>query len=184
MQVLSANINFWILAKNRTAPATGVLVELVVIRMVGLLSSVGIVTRYWLDGSGFETRWRRDFPQPSSPALGPTQPRVQRVFGSFFSGCKATRAWRWPSTSIQRRGWRKIWVIVQSPLCAFNRDYRVNFTFMISLRLIFLFIDTKILRWAKFYESRSGLWPSQSGLCMNPHISGGRGWGSLFYFGF
>ena len=33
-------------------------------------SSVGIATRYGLDGPGIETRWGRDFQHPSRPALG------------------------------------------------------------------------------------------------------------------
>jgi hypothetical protein len=44
-------------------------------------SSVGIATRYRLDGPRIETRWGRDFLHPSRPALGPTQPPVQRVSG-------------------------------------------------------------------------------------------------------
>ena len=44
-------------------------------------SSVGIATRYGLDGPGIESRWGRDFPHPSRPALGPTQPPVQWVPG-------------------------------------------------------------------------------------------------------
>ena len=44
-------------------------------------SAVGIATRYGLDGPGIESRWGRDFPQPSRPALGPTQPPVQWVPG-------------------------------------------------------------------------------------------------------
>ena len=45
-------------------------------------SSVGIVTDYGLDGPGIESRWGRDFPHLSRPALGSTQPPVQgyRVF--------------------------------------------------------------------------------------------------------
>jgi hypothetical protein len=42
-------------------------------------SSVGIATRCVLDGPGFESRLRRDFPQTSRTALGPTQPPIQWV---------------------------------------------------------------------------------------------------------
>ena len=45
----------------------------------GRHSSVGIATRYGLDGPGLESRWGRDFPHPSRPALGPIQPPVQWV---------------------------------------------------------------------------------------------------------
>ena len=48
---------------------------------VGRDSSVGIATRYGLDGLGIESRWGRDFPHPSRPALGPTQPLIQWVPG-------------------------------------------------------------------------------------------------------
>ena len=40
-------------------------------------SSVGIATRYGIDGPGIESRWKRDFPHSSRPALGPTQPPTQ-----------------------------------------------------------------------------------------------------------
>jgi hypothetical protein len=42
---------------------------------------VGIATRYGLDGPGIESQWGRDFPQPSRPVLGPTQPPIQWVPG-------------------------------------------------------------------------------------------------------
>ena len=38
---------------------------------VGRDSSVGIAATYGLDGQGIESRWVRDFPHPSRPALGP-----------------------------------------------------------------------------------------------------------------
>jgi hypothetical protein len=40
-------------------------------------SSVGIATRYGLNGPGIESRLGRDFPHPSKPVLGSTQPHVQ-----------------------------------------------------------------------------------------------------------
>jgi hypothetical protein len=42
---------------------------------------VGIGTGYGLDGPGIESRWGRDFPHLSRPALGLTQPPVQWVPG-------------------------------------------------------------------------------------------------------
>jgi hypothetical protein len=67
--------------------------------LVGQDSVVCIVTRYGLEGPGIESRWGRDFPQPSRPALGPTQPPIQWVLG-LFPGSKAAGAWRWPPTPI------------------------------------------------------------------------------------
>jgi len=44
-------------------------------------SSVGIATRYGLNGPGIESRCGRDFPHLSRPALRPTQPPIQCVPG-------------------------------------------------------------------------------------------------------
>ena len=46
---------------------------------MGRDSSVGIATRYGLDGPEIESRWGRGFPHPSRPTLGPTQRPVQWV---------------------------------------------------------------------------------------------------------
>jgi hypothetical protein len=62
-------------------------------------SAVGIATRYGLDDPGIESRWGRDFSQPSRPVLGPTQPPIKWVPG-LFPGSKATGAWSWPPTLI------------------------------------------------------------------------------------
>ena len=44
-------------------------------------SSVGIATRYGLDGPGVESRSIRDFPHLSRPAPRPTQPPIQWIPG-------------------------------------------------------------------------------------------------------
>jgi hypothetical protein len=48
---------------------------------VGRDSAVGIATRYGLGGPWIVSRWGRDFPHPSRPALGPTQSPIQWLPG-------------------------------------------------------------------------------------------------------
>ena len=47
-------------------------------------SSVGIATRYGLDGPGIESRWGRDFLHPFRPALNPHPPSQTVGNGSFL----------------------------------------------------------------------------------------------------
>jgi hypothetical protein len=58
--------------------------------VVGRASAVGIATHYRLVGSVIESRWGREFPCFSRPALGPTQPAVQWESG-LSSGWKRLR---------------------------------------------------------------------------------------------
>ena len=46
-------------------------------------TSVGIATRYRLDGPGIESRWWRDFPHPSRPAPGVHPASCTMGTGSF-----------------------------------------------------------------------------------------------------
>ena len=86
-------------------------------------SSVGIATRYELDGPGIESRWGRNFPHPSRPALGPIHPPTQRLPG-LSPGNKATSAWRWPPQSgIEVKERVEIPLL---PLWAFMACYRAN----------------------------------------------------------
>ena len=64
----------------------------VCIYIYGWDSSVGIATRYGLDGTGIVSRWGRDIPHPPKRPWGPTQPPIQWV--PVLSRSKAAGAWR------------------------------------------------------------------------------------------
>jgi len=61
----------------------------------GLGSLVSIATGYGLDGPGTESRWGREFPHVSRPALGSTRPPNTMGTG-FFPGVKS--GWGVPLT--------------------------------------------------------------------------------------
>jgi hypothetical protein len=60
--------------------------------IVGRDCIVGISSRYGLDGTRIKSRWGRDFPHPSRPALGPTHPHYSGY--QVFPGGKVAGAWR------------------------------------------------------------------------------------------
>ena len=59
--------------------ASTVITASIVKLLVGRDSSIGIATRYGLDGPGIIFRWGRDFPHPSRTTLAPTQPLIKCV---------------------------------------------------------------------------------------------------------
>ena len=61
--------------------------------IVGRDSSVGIATRYGLEGPGIESRRERDFLNSARLGLGPAEPSAQWAPG-LFPGGKVTGALR------------------------------------------------------------------------------------------
>ena len=77
-------------------------------------NSVRIATTLGLDGPEIESRWKRNLPHPSRPALGITQPPVQWVPG-FFPGGKAAGAWHWPFTPSSAEVKERVQLYFYSP---------------------------------------------------------------------
>jgi hypothetical protein len=76
-------------------------------------SSVGIATRYELDGPEIESRFGRDFPHPSRPDLGPTQP----LYNAYraFPGGKTAGKWRWSPTPSSAEVQKRVGLYPYSP---------------------------------------------------------------------
>jgi hypothetical protein len=77
--------------ENVLAPSSNITIINVLVfysSKMGRDSSVGIATRYELNGQQIESLWGRYFPHPSTPALGLTQPPIQWVPGLFSRGVK------------------------------------------------------------------------------------------------
>ena len=94
-------------------------------RKVGQDSVVGIATRYGLDGAEIESRWGRDFPHPSGPALGPTKPPMGT--GSFLGLNRSGRGVNQASPSSAEIK-ERVELHLYSP-CAFMTCFMVKFTF-------------------------------------------------------
>jgi hypothetical protein len=91
-----------------------IIIIIIIIIIIDLLkSAVGIATRYWLGSLGIHSRWGRDFPHPSRPALRPTQPLIQWISG--LSRGKAAGAWRWPPTPSSAEVKESVELYVYSP---------------------------------------------------------------------
>ena len=112
-------------------------------------SSVGIATRYGLDGPGIESRcggW--DFPHAFSPSLGPTQPPVQWVPGVK----RPVRGADHPPPS-KRRGHEKVELYLYSPSGPSWPVIGWTFTFTFTFtNLCACMVSYRILRMTNFTE--------------------------------
>jgi len=102
-------------------------------------SVVCIATGYGLDGLGIESRWGRDFPHLSRPALGP-DPASCKMGTGFFPGVKSGRGVMLTPHPLLVPWPRKGRVIPALPLWAvwpvqsLSACTRVHFTFTFTLR--------------------------------------------------
>ena len=81
---------------------------------VGRDSSVGIVTRYGLDGPAIESRWWRDFPHPSRPAPG-AYPASSTMGTGSFPGVKRPGDGADHPPHLQCRGQERVGLYLYSP---------------------------------------------------------------------
>ena len=95
-------------------------------------SSVGIATRYGLDGPGIESRWWRDFTHPSRPAFGPIHPPLQWVSGPS-QGVKRPGRGADSHPHLQCRGFKKDGAIILPTLRALVAYKGGDFTFFLPI---------------------------------------------------
>ena len=84
--------NFWTHKWGQKTKRKRILTDVLLSK--GRVSSVGIATRYGLEGPGIESRWEARVSDPSRSAVGPTQTPVKWV--RVFPGSEVAAAWRWP----------------------------------------------------------------------------------------
>jgi hypothetical protein len=75
-------LKFWVALTSRFKTPNASAFQFIIIsnfKVLGPGSVVSIVTAYGLGGPGIESRWARDIPHLSRPALSPTQPPVKWV---------------------------------------------------------------------------------------------------------
>ena len=95
--LLDKVLHYWTF-RSAVFALLGPVIYLVVQQLgMGQDSSVGIATRYGLDGPGIESRWGREIfcTRPDRP-WGP--PSLLYNGYQVFPGDKAAGAWRWPPT--------------------------------------------------------------------------------------
>jgi hypothetical protein len=126
--------------------------------------SVGIETRYGMDGPGIESRWGRDFPHQSRPALGAHPVSYTMSIGCFPGIERPGRGVDHLPHLAQRL--KRVGLSLYSPLWGFVVCSKVNFTFtfeayvfqfasafasdLYSLLHPFRFRDTAYLKFSSF----------------------------------
>jgi hypothetical protein len=130
----------------------------IVPRRIHLLNVlVRTATRYGLDVPGIESRWGRDFPHLSKPALGPTQPPIKWILGLSPGVKRPGRGVDHPPPSSAEVH-ERVQLYLYSPFWVFVACCRVTFTFtffilLIALAICHKYILPKCIRRCSIYYS-------------------------------
>jgi len=95
-------------------------------------SSVGIATRYGLDGPGIESRWGRDFSAPVQTGPGAHPASYTIGTGSLSRGVKRPAVALTTHLYLAPKLKERVELYLCSPLCAFVACHGVNFTFSLN----------------------------------------------------